>query len=436
MSQGKGLNVSDSSFLLSKEEKIRRGILSDDQIVNSIDHILYRAVDVSASDVHFQPCESGLRVRYRIDGVLHDQDLIDTTLMVQSVSRLKVLSSMDISEKRVPQDGKFRMTFVQDFYGENVQQQKKIDFRASTFPSIYGEKLVVRILDRDCNVLKLGSLGLEKSTLEDVRRLMYSPYGFFLVTGPTGSGKTTTLYAVLSSLETNEKNIVTMEDPVEYNLAGITQSQVNLKSGFSFENGLRSILRQDPDVIMIGEIRDKPTIQIAIESALTGHLVFSTLHTNSAAGVIVRLLDMGVEPFLINASLTGVLAQRLVRRLCDNCKKPSDLTSSEKSKLSGVTGSGVACLGVACFEKVFRPVGCKECFGVGYKGRIGFFELLVLNDEIRSKIVQRPNTHEIQSCAEKMDMTSLRCDGIEKVKQGLTSLDEFFLVAGYEGSEN
>jgi type IV pilus assembly protein PilB len=402
----------DSSMynLRNQEEKLRQGIV-EDPIVVLVDSILYNAIASQASDIHLESREDDMRVRYRIDGVLYDQDSIAFAQRSLVVSRLKILSSLDIAQRRIPQDGKVRI----------VISDSPIDLRVSTFPSIYGEKMVIRILDRSRNCLDVEELGFSKKNQKTIVDLIGRQHGFFLVTGPTGSGKTTTLYAVLSKLNDSKRNIVTMEDPVEYNLEGITQSQVNLKSGFNFENGLRSIVRQDPDVIMIGEIRDKPTVQIAIEAALTGHVVLSTLHTTDASGALTRLIDMGVEPFLINASLTGVLAQRLVRRLCERCKEEVSIDKQQKELLDRYDIK---------LKKLFKANGCRSCFNLGYKGREAISELLVMNDELRNLIMEKAPSEKIKSVACDNGMTMLKDDLASKLEDGVISLDEFLCVIG------
>jgi type II secretory ATPase GspE/PulE/Tfp pilus assembly ATPase PilB-like protein len=397
---------------LSREEKIKKGI-DNDPIVLLVDSLLYKAIQCAASDIHLEQNQDNMRVRFRIDGILYDQDPIDFEQKLPVLSRLKILSALDIAEKRVPQDGKIRVS-VKKKDAEHV-----IDLRISTFPSIYGEKMVVRILDRSLNCIRIDSLGFSAENLQTLYGLIKRPNGFFLVTGPTGSGKTTTLYAILSHLNDASCNIVTMEDPVEYNLDGITQSQINTKAGFNFENGLRSMLRQDPDVLMVGEIRDKQTAQIAIEASLTGHLVFSTLHTNDSAGAITRLIDMGVEPFLINAALSGVLAQRLVRKLCNSCKKAIDFDSGSCQAIKNKN-----------LKKIFVSQGCRECMNLGYKGRTGIFELLVIKDNIRDLVLKKSSIQEIQNQAVKNGMNFLFDDGLRKVEQGEISLEELLRVVG------
>lgn len=396
--------LSNIYTILSKEEKFQQN-KSLDQIIEFVDNLFYSAIEIHASDIHLQPEENFARIRYRVDGILYDQDSVDLEQLKHIISRIKILAGLDISIHRLPQDGKIKLTL------NNLENKKQIiDLRISTFPSTYGEKMVVRILDRSYNLLNLESLGMQKNMLSQIKNLIQKPHGFFLVTGPTGSGKTTTLYAMLSELNKPGKNIVTIEDPVEYAVPGIMQSQVNEKAGFNFQNGLRSLLRQDPDIMMIGEIRDKITAQIAIESALTGHLVFSTLHTNDAAGAITRLIDMGVEPFLINATLTGILAQRLVRKLCNKCKKETPSTLAPEFKNLSATS--------------FKSQGCSECFNLGYKGRTGIFELLVLDDPIRDLVMQKSATNKILNQAKQSGMQTLLNDGIEKVNAGQICIEE------------
>jgi type II secretory ATPase GspE/PulE/Tfp pilus assembly ATPase PilB-like protein len=395
--------------LLSKEEKIKQGII-DDEIVSLVDAFLFCAICVGASDIHLEQNKDKMRVRYRIDGILYDQDSIDSEKKLAVLSRLKILSALDIAQKRIPQDGKFRIIMT----GKDC-----IDLRVSTFPSIDGEKMVIRILDREKNCLDLGYLGIEAQVLDKVFGIMQRPQGFFLVTGPTGSGKTTTLYAMLNKLNDSVRNIVTMEDPVEYDLEGITQSQINPKAGFTFESGIRSVLRQDPDVVMIGEIRDKVTAQTAIEAALTGHFVLSTLHTNDSASTITRLIDMGIEPFLINASVCAILAQRLVRKLCDNCKQETLLTRAEQKQLKD---KNIDC------KKVYNAEGCKHCFDLGYKGRTGIFELLILDDNIRDLVMNTASADVIRAQSLKNSTILLFDDAIKKVKQGIVSLEEALRV--------
>ncbi len=401
-------------FLRKREDKILEGV-EEDPVITLLDNLLYNAINSSASDIHFEPHKFGMGVRYRIDGVLHEQEPVSFAQRFLVISRLKVLSSLDIAESRLPQDGKFPITLVSKEKGEG----DFIDLRISTFPSIYGEKMVVRILDRKRDFIEISSLGFNSFVLEKVKEISSKTQGFFLVCGPTGSGKTTTLYVILSGLNSWRCNIITMEDPVEYHIERITQSQVNLKAGFTFENGMRSILRQDPDVIMVGEIRDRPTVQMAIEAALTGHLVLSSLHTNNAAGAITRLIEMGVEPYLISASLSGVLAQRLVRRLCDYCKQEAFLDENEKEQLKKYD---------IHLEEVFKAKGCPSCLNIGYKGRVAIAELILVNDEIRDLINRKASSSEIEKSATQNGTILLQEELTFKLKSGVISLEEFLCV--------
>ena len=378
-------------------------------VIELVNDVIEKAISVRASDIHLEPFEDSLNVRYRVDGLLLEQKSISGALSSQVTSRVKVLANIDIAEKRVPQDGKFHFPIL----GNDV------DLRVSTFPSIYGEKIVIRILDRDDQNIQLNQLGMPKNILDVFDSMISKSSGFILVTGPTGSGKTTTLYAALNQLNSTDKNIITLEDPVEYKLEGITQGQVNNDAGFTFARGIRSLFRQDPDIAMVGEARDKETAQIAIEAALTGHLVFSTLHTNDAPGSIVRLMDMGVEPFLINASITGVLAQRLVRKLCVHCRKEVDPDEQDKELLKRLKLS---------VKKLYKATGCYECSDVGCKGRTGIFELMVVTDALRSLIIKQPIFDQIYKQVVSDGMSTLRDDAEQKLKDGIISLKEFARV--------
>jgi len=383
--------------------------LYEDSIVDLVNFLISKAIALGASDIHLEHDSDGLRVRYRIDGVLHDQPKIGKQLMLQVAGRIKVLAKLDLSERRVPQDGKIHYAF-EDYY---------VDLRVSTFPGVYGEKFVIRILDQRHYNVDLDHIGLDEQMLKKIRSLIARPHGFMVVTGPTGSGKTTTLYAILKQLHAPDKNIITLEDPVEYLISGITQGQIYPKAGFSFAKGIRALLRQDPDIAMIGEIRDSESARIAIEAALTGHIVLSTLHTNDSAGAVARLMDMGIEPFLINASLSGVIAQRLVRKLCEFCKIKSKPNLEELVVMSE--------LEIDC-EILFKPVGCEQCSQLGYHGRIGVFELLELDDLLRELIIKHPKLTDIYNQAITSGMTTLKQDAITKLKAGLTSLAEILRV--------
>lgn len=383
----------------------------DAPIIRYVNTLIFRAANERASDIHIEPFEDTLKVRFRIDGVLHDVDTEEKVFQAPILSRVKVMANLNIAEKRLPQDGRIGIRIA----GQDV------DIRVSTVPTRYGERIVMRLLDRSKVMLELSSLGLGGRNMEVIKRLIQKPHGIFLVTGPTGSGKTTTLYACLSSINSEDKNILTVEDPVEYELRGIGQMQVNPKINFTFASGLRSILRQDPDVIMVGEIRDLDTVEIAIQASLTGHMVFSTLHTNDAPGAITRMLDMGVEPFLISSSLIAVLAQRLIRVLCPKCKVPAALSADVCRELG---------LDVHRYsgEQVFQPApgGCKVCQATGYKGRSGIHELLLIDDAVRGKIMQRADSTQIRNTA--TGLMSLRADGAQKVLAGVTSVEEILRV--------
>ena len=381
----------------------------DAPIIKLVNLIIAQAVREGASDIHVEPDAEVLRIRYRVDGLLHEVMSPPRNLHAGLVSRLKIMGNLDIAERRVPQDGRIQMKV-----GE-----KEIDMRVSTLPTVYGEKMMMRVLDKRSVLIGLEELGFAPESLAIYRQMIRRPYGLILVTGPTGSGKTTTLYAALSSINSIEKNIVTIEDPVEYQIKGINQVHVNAKVGVTFAAGLRTILRQDPNVIMVGEIRDRETATIAVQAALTGHQVFSTLHTNEAPGAIARLIDIGVEPFLISSSLTGVVAQRLVRKVCAFCRE-AYTPDPQVIKDLGIKGDKVTYV---------RGRGCQECRQTGYSGRIPLFELLSMNDSIRHLTISRSSAAQIRSQAEKSGFKRLREDGLLKAAQGLTTLEEVFRVA-------
>jgi type IV pilus assembly protein PilB len=378
-------------------------------IIEFVNAVLAQAVRERASDIHVEPEAKDVRVRFRVDGLLHEEFNVPSTMLPAIVSRIKILSSMNIAESRVPQDGRF----------EIKKAGKTVDLRVSTFPSAYGEKVVMRILDKSSLLLSLAEIGFAVENLERFRKIIHKPHGIVLVTGPTGSGKTTTLYSALAEINSKELNIITVEDPIEYELAGITQSQVNVKAGLTFATALRSILRQDPDVIMVGEIRDLETASIAVQSALTGHLVFSTLHTNDAAGALTRLVDMGIEPFLISSSVEAVLAQRLVRTICKKCEEAVPAPEILKQKFPDI-------------KTVRKGKGCKACKMTGYRGRVGIYELLMLDDTIRKMITDKVPASEIKQYAVKHGMRTLYDDGLEKIKAGKTTLDEVLRVTELE----
>ena len=380
-------------------------------IVKLVNLIIARAIREKASDIHIEPDENCLRTRFRIDGMLQEVMSLPQNFEAATVSRCKVMAELDIAEKRIPQDGRIKLQLG----------NKEIDLRVSTYPTLRGEKVVMRILDKSSVVYGLEELGFSDDTLQSFSKLIIKPNGIILVTGPTGSGKTSTLYASLQCIKDPTINIVTIEDPVEYQLSGINQGQINPKAGFTFAGGLRSILRQDPDVIMVGEIRDYDTAEIAIRAALTGHLVFSTLHTNDSAGAMTRLVDMGVEPFLVASSLIGVMAQRLVRTICNDCKEeyvPSPAII-KRSKLLYQAGK----------TKVYQGKGCEFCNHTGYKGRTTITELLVPNERIKELIVEKSATSVIKNEAMKQGMRTLRQDGLGKVLRGVTTLSEVIRVS-------
>jgi type IV pilus assembly protein PilB len=380
-------------------------------VIQLVNLIIHQAVQERASDIHIEPFERELRVRYRIDGVLREVQAPPKRLHPAIVSRIKILADMNIAERRLPQDGRIQLRV----------SGRRIDIRVSTIPTLYGESVVMRILDKSMGLLTLEELGMQDQALEQFRRLISVPHGMILVTGPTGSGKSTSLYAALMEIYSVEKKIITIEDPVEYQLPGVNQIQVRPNIGLTFASGLRHIVRQDPDVIMVGEIRDPETADIAINAALTGHLVFSTLHTNDAAGAITRLLDMGVEPYLVASILIGSIAQRLVRRICTKCKTPTTVRP-EYLRQIGLTPEDLN------GRTLYAGAGCEECGRTGYKGRIGVFEMLTIDDEIRRMIVERASATVIKQYAVSKGMTTLLGDGREKVLEGISTVDEVLRV--------
>ncbi len=379
-----------------------------------LDLVMMQAIRDGASDIHFEPDEKGLRVRFRIDGFLYEILALPRAIHPALTSRIKILAEMDIAEMRLPQDGNF-----------NIRVEKRsFELRVSTFPTIYGENVVLRILDQTSPLLTLEQLGFSEEMLNYYKQLLRKSNGIILVTGPTGSGKTTTLYASLNLINAPDKNIITIEDPVEYRLPLIRQTQVNPKAGINFATGLRSILRQDPDVIMVGEIRDLETSGIAIQAALTGHLVFSTLHTNDAPEAVTRLSDIGVEPYLISSSIIGVLAQRLVRTICPNCKTPSSLDKETLSEL------GLDLSKLKEPPAFYRGKGCKHCKGSGYRGRTGIFELLIVNEDVKRLISEKSPTPLVRKAAQETSgLRSFREDGLRKVLKGMTTREEVDRIA-------
>jgi type II secretion system protein E len=395
------------------DAKKMQEIVEEPVVIKLVNLIIMEAVRQGASDIHLEPEEETFKTRFRIDGILHEVNSPPKHLQLAITSRIKIMANLDIAERRIPQDGRFTIK----------AEGRQIDVRVSCMSTIYGENVVLRLLDVSSAFLKLEQLGFSKAVLDNYNKLITRPHGIILVTGPTGSGKTTTLYASLEKINSQEKNIITIEDPVEYKLAGIRQIQVNPKVKLTFANGLRSILRQDPDIIMVGEIRDFETAEISIQAALAGQLVFSTLHTNDAPGAITRLIDMGIEPFLASAVI-GVLAQRLVRKICLDCKErytptPDTLTDTGLNEY-GKSGA------------FYRGKGCPKCMNSGYKGRIGIYELMLTEDKIREAILSKAPADELRRLASAAGMLTLMESGIEKIKQGLTTLEEVFRVTREE----
>jgi len=383
--------------------------VSDSPTVRLVNRILIKAANVGASDIHFEPYEDETVVRLRMDGELHNYTTISPSKYPEVVSRIKVMANLNVAERRVPQDGKFHISVG----------KKEYDVRVSVVPTVFGERVVLRLLDRSGKLLTLTELGLSEDDLKKVERIISKPYGMVLVTGPTGAGKSTTLYAMLLKLKSPRKNIITIEDPVEYQIKGVSQIQVNPKVGLTFAAGLRSILRQDPDIIMVGEIRDQETAQIAVQSALTGHLVLSTLHTNDAPSAVTRLKDMEIEPFLIASSLEGVLAQRLVRKICPHCKVAYKPEREELLEL-GLDPEGE--------YTFYRGEGCEHCLGTGYKGRIAIFEVLELNESLKKLITKTQDANAIREEAKKFGFKTMLQDGIEKILKGITTSSEVLSV--------
>jgi len=377
-------------------------------IIKIVNGILLKAIKVGASDIHFEPYERSFRVRYRIDGVMRREMSLPIQIKNAIVSRLKIMAKLDIAEKRLPQDGRIKL---------RISPTREMDFRVSTIPVLFGEKVVLRLLDKSALQLDMTKLGFEESSLRDFKNAISKPVGMILVTGPTGSGKTTTLYSALSELNKETENIVTAEDPIEYNFMGINQVQMHEEIGLTFASALRSFLRQDPDIIMFGEIRDFETAQIAVQAALTGHLVLSTVHTNDAPGTITRLIDMGIEPFLISSAVICILAQRLVRKICTECKEPIKVHPQLLIDL------GVPPDEVKTFP-TFKGKGCPICNQTGYKGRIGLYEVMPLKEELKELILSRASTSEIKKEAIRLGMKTLRQSGIIKIREGLTTIEE------------
>ncbi len=400
------------------EELLATGFEDDDElldlaseapIIRLVNHLFARALDLNSSDIHFEPGETSLDVRCRVDGIMTVVERLPVRIHTAVASRLKLMARLDIGEKRLPQDGRINYQLG----------SKQLDMRVSTLPGVHGESIVLRILDRSDMEVDLTALGMPPRVLQDYQSVINQPHGMVLITGPTGSGKTTTLYATLEKISNDTQKIITVEDPVEYQLPGITQIQVNPAIGLGFAQGLRSIVRQDPDVLMVGEIRDHDTAEISIESALTGHLVFSTLHTNDAAGAITRLQDMGVEGYLISSSLLAVQAQRLVRRVCTDCAEERELNPDDAAVLR-IDASG--------WPPIRRGAGCERCGNTGYRGRIGLYELMLMSDEIRHRVASGADANEIREQAVSEGLRSLRQDALDKLREGLTTPEEVVRV--------
>jgi len=408
------LESDDSTIEIRKQDDLldESGRSSIVKVVNSI---LFDAVQQRASDIHIQPYESHLQVRFRIDGILFDQFEIPHGSQEEVISRIKVISQMDIAEKRLPQDGRATIRVG----------TRRIDLRVASLPTSFGERVVIRLLDKSARLYTLAELGMDDEILQQFQRLVHLEHGLILVTGPTGGGKSTTLYAALQEINAKDRNIVTLEDPIEYQLSGISQTQVNEKKGMTFARGLRNVLRQDPDIIMIGEIRDQETAEMAIQSALTGHMVFSTLHTNDAPSAVTRLLDLGIEPYLVSSSVVAVLAQRLVRQICENCKQ----LSKDKSSLSEQLGNSHNC------SQHFEGRGCEACRQTGYQGRKGIFELMAINQTIQRSIQNGSDAANLRGHAVANGMKSLREDGLRKIREGHTTDSEVARVTLDQVSE-
>lgn len=384
---------------------------SDAPIIRLVNLMLSQAVKARASDIHVEPFQNKLKIRYRIDGILYDKLSPPRRIHSTLVSRIKIMAKLNIAEKRLPQDGRIEIRIG----------DRNVDIRVSTLPTTFGERVVMRLLDKSSVLLRLSDLGMAEHRLKQISKLIHTPYGIMLVTGPTGSGKTTTLYAALTTINHPDINIITIEDPVEYQIEGIGQIQVNPKIGLTFAGGLRSIVRQDPDVILVGEIRDLETVEIAIQSALTGHLVFSTLHTNDSASAVTRLIDMGTEPFLVSSSVIAILAQRLVRVICNECKE-GYTPDRESLETIGITPEMLG------GKQIYRGVGCPACLHTGYTGRRGIFELMVLDDTLKTLMLKTSDANAIRRTAVEQGMITLRQDGAQKVLEGVTTIEEVFRV--------
>ncbi|HRY82370.1 MAG TPA: GspE/PulE family protein [Candidatus Moranbacteria bacterium] len=396
-------------------------VLKDAPVTKLVEVIIGHAVEGSASDIHIEPMDKDYRVRFRVDGILHVSLIMPKEIGPAVISRIKILANLKIDEKRKPQDGRFR----------TISEGKEIDFRVSTLPVISGEKIVMRILDKDQGLASIEALGLFGTALENVKKAIQETYGMILFTGPTGSGKSTSLYALLKILNSEERNIITLEDPIEYNIEGLNQSQIKPEIGYTFASGLRTILRQDPNVIMVGEIRDSETAELAVHAALTGHLMFSTLHTNTATGAIPRLIDMGIEPFLLASSIRIVVAQRLVRKICEKCKEekkvPDSVREAIKKEITGISENEFKKYGIDPKKEIkfFHGKGCDECNGTGLRGRLAIYEAVPANENIRNIITEKRGSDElIRKEREDLKILTIKQDGILKIIKGMTTIEE------------
>jgi type IV pilus assembly protein PilB len=400
--------VDNVEVIEAQQDSLDASVQIEGPIIKIVNGILIKAIKLGASDIHFEPYEKSFRVRYRIDGVLRREMSLPIQIKNAIVSRLKIMSKLDIAERRLPQDGRIKL---------KLGKGREMDFRVSSIPTLSGEKVVLRLLDKSALQLDMTKLGFEESSLADLKNAIHKPVGMILVTGPTGSGKTTTLYSALSELNKETENIITAEDPVEYNFMGINQVQMHEEIGLTFASSLRSFLRQDPDIIMVGEIRDFETAQIAVQAALTGHLVLSTVHTNDAPGTITRLIDMGIEPFLISSAVILILAQRLARKICTDCREPTKVHPQLLIDL------GIPPDEVKSFP-IYKGKGCPICNHTGYKGRLGLYEVMPMKEEIKELVLSRASASEIKKEAIRLGMKTLRQSGIIKIKDGLTSIEE------------
>ena len=398
----------DNVEVVEGQPNLEESIDLEGPIIKIVNGILIKAIKLGASDIHFEPYERTFRIRYRIDGVLRRDMVLPIQIKNAMTSRLKIMARLDIAEKRLPQDGRIKLRFGKG---------REMDFRVSTIPILFGEKVVLRLLDKSALQLDMTKLGFEESSLADLKAAIHKPVGMILVTGPTGSGKTTTLYSALSELNKESENIMTAEDPIEYNFMGINQVQMHEEIGLTFASALRSFLRQDPDIIMVGEIRDFETAQIGVQAALTGHLVLSTVHTNDAPGTITRLIDMGIEPFLISSAVILILAQRLIRKTCMDCREPIKVHPQLLIDL------GIPPDEVKSFP-VYKGKGCPICNNTGYKGRVGLYEVMPMREEVKELVLSRASTTEIKKEAMRLGMKTLRQSGIMKIKEGVTTIEE------------